>query len=306
LEQLIVILLISFNYSIQAIDKNDLLVVTVATNQTDGYYRFIRSLNIYGFKYEIYGLGQSEEKIKILRENLVRYKDDKIKVILFVDGYNVIFNQGSKFVLDKFESFKPARIVFGAEDICWPDENLQYDYPLVESNEKRFLNSGGFIGYASDIYEMISSEDEIKDEQLFFTKLFLNEATKRSIVLDKRADIFMNLNGAIDELKLPVNGDEVYIHNSWTDSVPTVIHGNGPAKKYLNYLSNYIARTWSPTTGCLQSKENLFDVTKITDLLQWPMVYFGLFIEYPTPFLREYFEKNENYLSKTAVGNFNS
>ena len=40
----------------------------------------------------------------------------------------------------------------------------------------------------------------------------------------------MNLNGAVDEIELPVHNDEVYVHNSWTDSVPTVIHGNGPAK----------------------------------------------------------------------------
>ncbi len=86
------------------------------------------------------------------------------------------------------------------------------------------------MGYASDIYEMISGEDEIKDEQLFFTKLFLKEATKRSIVLDTRADIFMNLNGAVDELKLPANGEDVYVQNSWTDSIPAVIHGNGPTK----------------------------------------------------------------------------
>ena len=50
------------------------------------------------------------------------------------------------------------------------------------------------------------------------------------MVLDKRADIFMNLNGALDEVELPVNNNDVYVHNSWTDSVPTVIHGNGPAK----------------------------------------------------------------------------
>lgn len=86
------------------------------------------------------------------------------------------------------------------------------------------------MGYASDIYQMLSAADEIEDEQVFFTKLFLKEATEKSIVLDKRADIFMNLNGATDEVKLPVNGDEVYVHNSWTDSIPTVIHGNGPAK----------------------------------------------------------------------------
>jgi hypothetical protein len=40
----------------------------------------------------------------------------------------------------------------------------------------------------------------------------------------------MNLNGAIDEVDLPVNNGEVYVHNTWTDSIPTVIHGNGPAK----------------------------------------------------------------------------
>jgi hypothetical protein len=51
----------------------------------------------------------------------------------------------------------------------------------------------------------------------------------------------MNLNEAVDEIELPVNGDDVYVHNSWTDSIPTVIHGNGPAQVnhsdfYLNFF----------------------------------------------------------------------
>ncbi|UJR36254.1 hypothetical protein I4U23_028985 [Adineta vaga] len=307
LAQWIVLLMILCFKSIQTISKDDLLVVSVATNETDGYQRFVRSLNIYGYKYEIYGLGQvwkggdmkngagGGHKINILRENLVRYKNDKTKIILFSDSYDVIFTQPPEFLLDKFRSFDSARIIFGAEDYCWPDKNLQYDYPLVESNEKRFLNSGGFIGYASDIYEMITSKETIddkEDDQLFYTKIFLDEytRTKWSIVLDKRADIFMNLNGATDEVELPLINDEVYVHNSWTDSVPIVIHGNGPAKKSLNYLSNYVARVWSPTRGCLQCKENVIDLTKI-DNEQWPMVYIAIFIEYPTPFLREYYEK---------------
>ncbi|CAF2076350.1 unnamed protein product [Rotaria magnacalcarata] len=297
LSPLLLILIINFCYPTQAIDQDDLLVVAVASSENDGYNRFIRSLKVYGYKYEIYGLGQestnAEQRMKIVRDNLVRYKDDKKKIILYTDVYNVIFTQGPVFVLDKFEGLKPARIVFGAEDKCWPDENLQYDYPMVGSNEKRFLNSAGFMGYASDIYEMITSQDDIKDEQIFFTKVFLDESSRNkwSIVLDKRADVFMNLNGAINELQLPANGDDVYVHNSWTDSIPTVIQGNGSAQKSLNYLSNYIARTWSTNEGCLQCKESLFDVTQIDDLMQWPMVYIGLFIEFPTPFLREYFEK---------------
>ena len=62
---------------------------------------------------------------------------------------------------------------------------FQYDYPFVESNEKRFLNSGGFIGYAADVYEMISSGGTIKDDdddQLFYTKIFLNETNRVSSV----------------------------------------------------------------------------------------------------------------------------
>ena len=33
---------------------DDLLVVSVATDETDGYHRFIRSLNVYGYKYEVF------------------------------------------------------------------------------------------------------------------------------------------------------------------------------------------------------------------------------------------------------------
>ena len=40
----------------------------------------------------------------------------------------------------------------------------------------------------------------------------------------------MNLNGAVDEIELPVNDNEVYVHNSWANSIPIVIHGNGPSK----------------------------------------------------------------------------
>lgn len=65
------------------------------------------------------------QKINILRENLRQFKDEKDKIILFSDSYDVIFTHSPEFVLDKFQSFKPARIVFGAEDFCWPDRMLQ-------------------------------------------------------------------------------------------------------------------------------------------------------------------------------------
>ena len=68
------------------------------------------------------------QKINILRENLARYKNDKKKVILFTDSYDVILTQTPDFLLSKFETFKSARIVFGAEDFCWPDKALQVKF----------------------------------------------------------------------------------------------------------------------------------------------------------------------------------
>ncbi len=65
------------------------------------------------------------QKINILRENLERYKNEKNKLILFSDSYDVIVTQPPEFLLEKFQLFKSARIVFGAEDFCWPDQNLQ-------------------------------------------------------------------------------------------------------------------------------------------------------------------------------------
>lgn len=66
---------------------------------------------------------------------------------------------------------------------------------------KRFLNSGGFIGYAKDIAEMlhhkeISNED---DDQLFYTSIYLDRELREkwNIILDNMSQIFQNLNGAI-------------------------------------------------------------------------------------------------------------
>jgi hypothetical protein len=57
---------------------------------------------------------------------------------------------------------------------------LQDDYPSVNENEKRFLNSGGFVGYAPYIYEIITTAPikDNEDDQLFYTKIFLNKPTR--------------------------------------------------------------------------------------------------------------------------------
>ena len=64
---------------------------------------------------------------------------------------------------------------------------------------RRFLNSVGFIGYAKDVYELVTAEDleDTDDDQRYYTKLFLEERDKRGIKLDTKTKIFANLNHAI-------------------------------------------------------------------------------------------------------------
>ncbi len=38
---------------------------------------------------------------------------------------------------------------------------------------------------------------------------------------------------------------EPYIENTLFVTVPLVVHGNGPAKKVLNSLGNYLAKAWN-------------------------------------------------------------
>ena len=65
--------------------------MTVAREATDGYKRFIRSLDEYKIAHETYGMGEWDEtdsqKLSILKNNLEKYKDDATKLILVTNRY---------------------------------------------------------------------------------------------------------------------------------------------------------------------------------------------------------------------------
>lgn len=90
-------------------------------------------------------------------------------------------------------------MLFGAEHYIWPDKTLKHIYPAAEG--ARFLNSGMFIGYATELYEILKSSPikNTDDDQLFYTRAYLDEnlREKLKIKLDHTSSIFQNLNGAI-------------------------------------------------------------------------------------------------------------
>ena len=153
--------------------------------------------------------------------------------------------------------FPQARILFGAEPYCWPDQTLAPKYPLVVFGE-RFLNSGLFLGYVPEMMKLLEYGSDIldyDDDQLFYTKIFLDEKkrTELKMSLDPLALVFQNLNGALTSVNMEYDANgfaQVYNHDYNTH--PAIIHGNGPSKITLNYLENYIAGAYNKDQGCIR------------------------------------------------------
>lgn len=265
------------NFHVHA-DTSDagLLVLTVATDETDGFKQFMRSAKVYG--HHVKALGQGVEwkggdvirypgggqKVRILKEELEKHKNNPDQIIMFTDSYDVILNASPSQFIDEFKSFN-SKVVFSAEGFCWPDESLKEKYPEVKKG-KRFLNSGGFIGYAPELYAIVSHRDieDADDDQLFYTEVYLDKdmRTKFDVKLDHQSQIFQNINGAIAELNLGFRGQEAFVENTLSGTVPLLLHGNGPTKNILNYYGNYIAKSWNPQDGCLSCKEDMNHLEK--------------------------------------------
>uniref|UniRef100_A0A8C6WKN6 Procollagen-lysine, 2-oxoglutarate 5-dioxygenase 3 n=1 Tax=Neogobius melanostomus TaxID=47308 RepID=A0A8C6WKN6_9GOBI len=245
----------------------DLLVITAATEETDGS-------GVLGLGEEWKGGDVAKtvgggQKVRWLKKELLRHKDDQNKVVLFVDSYDVIFG------------------------FCWPDQKLASKYPTVHSG-KRYLNSGGFMGFAPEMAALVQQwkYKDNDDDQLFYTRIYLDKAqrTKYNMTLDHRSRIFQNLNGAVDEVVLKFERAKVRARNVAYDTLPVIIHGNGPTKLQLNYLGNYVPASWTYEGGCGGCDDDLLLLDDVSDE-QLPLVYVAVFILKPTPFIEEFLDR---------------
>ncbi|CAI5791219.1 multifunctional procollagen lysine hydroxylase and glycosyltransferase LH3 [Podarcis lilfordi] len=288
----------------EAVDPGKLLVLTAATDETEGYQRFLRTAKYFNYTVKTLGLGEDwkggdvartvggGQKVRWLKAEMKKHANEEDLIVMFVDSYDVILAGSPIELLWKFLQFK-SNVVFSAESFCWPEWSLAEKYPPVGVG-KRFLNSGGFIGYAPTINRIVQlwkyKDDD--DDQLFYTRIYLDPALreKHKITLDHKSKIFQNLNGAIDEVVLKFERTRVRARNVAYDTFPVVIHGNGPTKLQLNYLGNYIPNTWTYEGGCEVCDENLLDLSGLPEE-SYPRVLLGVFIEQPTPFLPQFLQR---------------
>ncbi|KAE8293069.1 Procollagen-lysine,2-oxoglutarate 5-dioxygenase 1 [Larimichthys crocea] len=96
--------------------------------------------------------------------------------------------------------------------------------------------------------------------------------------------------GSGDEVVLKFEDGRVRARNLLYDTLPVMIHGNGPTKLQINYLGNYIPNTWTFETGCTVCHEDLRPLTALKES-EYPLVVIGIFIQQPTPFVTVFFER---------------
>ncbi|XP_074898411.1 multifunctional procollagen lysine hydroxylase and glycosyltransferase LH3 isoform X2 [Buteo buteo] len=281
-----------------------LLVLTVATEATEGYERFLRSARRFNYSVKTLGLGQAwrggdvahtvggGQKVRWLKSAMAPLRERQELVVLFVDSYDVVFAGGPRELLTKFWG-AGARVLFSAEAFCWPQEGLAPAYPPAPGG-KPYLNSGGFMGFAPAVWRLVERwrfrDDD--DDQLFYTRLYLDPGLREELglALDHYSRVFQNLNGAIDEVVLKFEPGRVRARNVAYDTLPVVIHGNGPTKLQLNYLGNYIPSGWSYESGCGDCDLDLRPLEGVPDE-ELPWVLVGVFVEQPTPFLPQFLQR---------------
>lgn len=302
--QIIILGLILFIKIINGTDE--VIVLTVATEENHGLERFLRSAEVYGIDIEVLGQGNKwnggdmnfpggGQKINLLKEKLselAKLENSKEKIILFTDSYDVMFLSDLETIVKKFKSFEDTKVLFSAEQYCWPDAKLATQYPKSEVPNP-YLNSGGFIGYLPEVSEIVNYKtvNDKDDDQLYYTKIYLDQQMREThkISLDHNSALFQNLNGALSDVQLMANTTEEfpYLENVITKERPLIVHGNGPAKLTLNHFGNYLAKAWSIKEGCLMCSEK--KVTLKDD--QLPSVMLAVFIEQATPFMEEFLDQ---------------
>uniref|UniRef100_A0A8C1BC92 procollagen-lysine 5-dioxygenase n=1 Tax=Cyprinus carpio carpio TaxID=630221 RepID=A0A8C1BC92_CYPCA len=275
-----------------------LLVLTVATQETDGFHRFMQSANYFKFNVKVLGMGEEwkggdvgrsiggGQKVRLLKEAMESLADQEDFVVLFVDSYDLIFAGGPEEILRKFQQTN-HKLVFAAEGIIWPDSRLAEKYPSVR-NGKRFLNSGGFIGYTRYIQKIVNQWDlhDNDDDQLFYTKVYVDPLQR--VISGLRLTI-------VYEVLLKFGKERVRVRNTVYNSLPAIIHGNVNTKVNVFFffssmnngilysLHSHVKFTLHHGRGFCQ----LFSLSK----QEFPQVTVGIYIEQPTPFLTEFLER---------------
>lgn len=171
------------------------VVTVVSDTGRFGFFRLKASCALLGLSLDALVVEQSSYsgnrvKDELLRSYLAGVDDEEI--VLFTDGYDTLMLAGEDEILEKFERAGTDLLV-SAETYCFPWEELAGQYPVTDS-PYRYLNSGGMIGRAGFIKELLDREVVIPSDkfewsnQYVWAIRYLQDTTQMK--LDTQCEVF--------------------------------------------------------------------------------------------------------------------
>lgn len=175
-------------------------------------------------------------KDELLQDYLEEANNDDI--ILFTDGNDAVFTAPEAEILAKFKQAN-SDLVFSAETECWPDVALAEKYPSV-SGPYKYLNSGGFIGRAGLIKELLVDDDVDmnnfkRSNQYLWAQRYFKNTDK--MTLDTNCEIFLTFTPQIP-MHYSSDNSALYFElmNEWFQNNFVVKNGR---------IFNAITKTWA-------------------------------------------------------------
>lgn len=174
-------------------------------------------------------------------------------IAIFMDAYDVLFQQDANALLKVFESFN-SDIVIGAEKNCWPPQlhrkycRMQRGNPDIErlyprgSLPVRYVNTGVLMGriWAAErwYYEnaVAMSKITLPGDQAYAAVVMQNDDFKRNytVKLDYESKLVQNMHLSLADVRR--NPETGLFQNKYTKAVPAMMHFNGD-KEPLQYFS---------------------------------------------------------------------
>lgn len=146
------------------------------------------------------------------------------EIVLFTDSRDVVFAAPTEDILNEFRSMD-CKILFGAETNLYPNKKLVHGNP---TKKYRYLNSGLYMGYTSELRKLFAEVDTVVDDQEYFQTKFI-EGTW-NIELDHDCRIFQNLwdEEGGRSCNFDILYQRKYIKNTLTNTYPKIFHAPGP------------------------------------------------------------------------------
>ncbi len=214
-------------------DPPKLHVCTFATKETKGLQYLRKSCERYGVPLQVLGLGQPwiglAQKLHYCEEYAKTLP--KTDILMFVDGYDVIIQADNQTILKTFFAMNHP-FVIAAERNCSPFPELIHHFP--QDTSFRYLNSGTYIGYVSNVLEILRSLRPYNlkgnDQGLLMLDYVIKPQKYR---LDTYCQLFLPLTHIdLDELFIDEEHKQVYCLE--TGTLPCLLHGNGWGRDLFN------------------------------------------------------------------------